>query len=150
MTTEEIKDALRRLGISMRDLADELGVSYDNLRQILSGQRSMTLQLERHIARILGEAKTQLIVVAVDMPEAIAKLWTPGWATLTSEEQQKAAKAAAREISKQLIKLGEESLSEEDLAVLKSINLPGGELPTVGGGAPAGTEPYAREIKPFA
>lgn len=150
MTTEEIKDALRRLGISMRDLAEELGVSYDNLRQILSGQRSMTLQLERHIARILGEAKTQLIVVAVDMPEAIAKLWTPGWSTLTSEEQQKAAKAAACEIAKQLIKLGEESLSEDDLAVLKSINLPGGELPTVGGGAPAETESYAREIKPYA
>lgn len=138
MTTGEIKEAMRTQGISMKEMADELGVSYDSLRQILAGQRSMTLQLERHITRVLGEAKTQLIMVTVDLPEATARLWTPGWSKLNVQEQQKAATAAAQAIVEQLIEKGAQGLGEEDLAALKALNLPGGELPTVGGGEPDG------------
>ena len=127
----------------MKEMADELGVSYDNLRQILAGQRTMTLQLKRHIERVLGEAKTQLIMVTVDLPEVTARLWTPGWSKLNAQEQKKAATAAALAIVEQLIERGAQGLDADDLAALKALNLPGGELPTVGGGAPPGITPDA-------
>lgn len=152
MTTGEIKEAMRTQGISMKEMADELGVSYDSLRQILAGQRSMTLQLERHITRVLGEAKTQLIMVTVDLPEATARLWTPGWSKLNVQEQQKAATAAAQAIVEQLIEKGAQGLGEEDLAALKALNLPGGGAATVGAAAPTGTTSadYGDALAPMA
>ena len=152
MTLEEIKESMARQGITMKGLAETLGVSYDSFRQILAGQRKMTLQLERHIARVLGEMKSQMFIVTVDFPEVAAKLWTPGFSRLNAEDQKKAAIAAAQSIVEILKEKGAGCLSEDELAALENLNLPGGGLPTVGGSAPAGTisEPYPEALAPMA
>ena len=143
---------MSRQGLSMKNLAETLGISYDSLRQILAGQRKMTLQLERHIARVLGEMKSQMFIVTVDFPDVAAKLWTPGFSRLSTEDQKKAALAAAQSIVALLKEKGSGCLSDEELAALENLNLPGGGLPTVGGSAPAGITPeaYPAALAPMA
>lgn len=49
MTNAQIKAAIKAKGYTIKAFADVLGVSYDSLRQTLSGQRTLTEQLRRHI-----------------------------------------------------------------------------------------------------
>lgn len=49
MTHEQIKAAIKEQGYTIKAFARILGVSYDSLRQTLSGQRALTEQLRRHI-----------------------------------------------------------------------------------------------------
>lgn len=55
MTLEEINAEMETRQIKVGQLAEELGVNVNSLRQILAGQRPLTEQLSRHIAHILGQ-----------------------------------------------------------------------------------------------
>lgn len=107
MTIQEIKAEMKRQGLSMHALASKLGVSYDTLRLILSGVRPLKEQLARHIEYVLGVAKTQVLVFTVDLPEATARVWAPGWDKLSAEEKEKAAAAVGQAAADALISKGE-------------------------------------------
>lgn len=125
MTIEQIKAEMKQQGVSLRELADKLGVNYDSLRLILSGVRPLKEQLARHIDFVLGAAKTQVFVFTVDLPEATARVWAPGWEKLTKEEQQKAAAAVGQAAADALVKRGEALLSPHELDQLKEAKMPG-------------------------
>ena len=138
MTIPEIKEALKQQGMSVKELAEKLGMSYTNTRLMLSGARPMSLQIERHIDYILGAAKTQAVMITVDLPETVARVWAPGWETLTEAEQEAAGKAVLEAAADALIKRGASIVAEYE-----GRKQPGGELPTVGGSAPTGTDSAA-------
>ena len=150
MTIQEIKAEMKRQGLSMHALSAKLGVSYDNLRLILSGVRPLKEQLSRHIEYVLGVARTQVIVFTVDLPEATARVWAPGWEKLSTEEKEKAAAAVGQAAADALIARGESLLPPADL--IQQTKQPGGVLPTVGGSAPAGmgSAPYPAPLDDMA
>ena len=143
MTISEIKDALREQGMTVKDLADKLGMSYTSTRLMLSGARPMSVQIERHIDYVLGAAKSQAVIITVDLPEAVARVWAQGWELLTEAEQAVAGKAVVDAAAEALIKRGTAIVADKT---------PGGVLPPVGGGAPAGTEaePYPSPLDDMA
>lgn len=49
MTNEAIKAAIRAKGYTIKAFAEVLGVAYDTLRRVLSGNKPLTEQLRRHI-----------------------------------------------------------------------------------------------------
>lgn len=49
MTNEDIKAAIRAKGYTIKAFAGVLGVAYDTLRRVLSGNKPLTEQLRRHI-----------------------------------------------------------------------------------------------------
>lgn len=49
MTIEDIKAAIRAKGYTLKAFAVILGVAYDTLRRVLSGNKPLTEQLRRHI-----------------------------------------------------------------------------------------------------
>lgn len=143
MTLDEIKTALKAQGLTVKQLAERLGMSYTNTRLMLNGSRPMSEQISRHISFVLGAAKTQMVVVTVDLPDAVARVWAPGWEQLSDEERSTVAHAVAEAALAELVQAGHEVLEEQT-------KQPGGGAATVGAAAPAGTEPYAREITPYA
>ena len=107
MTVEEIKNELRKQGLSVKDLAEKLGMSYTNTRLMLSGARPMSLQIQRHIDYILGAAKSQVVMITVDLPEAVARVWAPGWESLTPEERDLTARTVVQAATDALVARGE-------------------------------------------
>ena len=122
MTISDIKEALKLQGMSVKELAEKLGMSYTNTRLMLSGARPMSLQVERHIAYVLGAAKTQAVMITVDLPEAVARVWAPGWETLTAAEQETAGRAVLEAAADALVKRGAAIVAE-----CEGKKLPGGE-----------------------
>ena len=110
MTVEEIKSELRKQGLSVKDLADKLGMSYTNTRLMLSGARPMSLQIQRHIDYILGASKSQVVMITVDLPDAVARVWAPGWETLSADERDLAARAVVQAATDALVSRGESIL----------------------------------------
>lgn len=106
MTTTKIKAALREQGMSVKDLSDKLGMSYTSVRLMLSGARPMSQQIERHIDYVLGAAKSQTVIITVNLPEAVAKVWVPGWESLTEAEQVVVGKAVVDAAANALINRG--------------------------------------------
>lgn len=151
MTIDEIKAEMKRQDVSLRQLADKLGVNYDSLRLILSGRRALTDQLSRHIAYVLGAAKSQVFVITVDLPEGTARMWAPGFAGLTPEEQKKAAEAAGQAAAELLVRRGSDLLTEEERTRLQEIRPTGGAA-AVDAAPPAGTEavPYPAPLDDMA
>ena len=49
MTPAQIKRAIKEKGYTIKAFAEVLGVSYDNLRKVLSGVNPLSEQLRRHI-----------------------------------------------------------------------------------------------------
>ena len=49
MTNEQIKDAIKAKGYTLKAFSDILGVAYVTLRTSLSGSRTLSEQLRRHI-----------------------------------------------------------------------------------------------------
>lgn len=49
MTPDKIKAAIDNKGYTIKEFSEILGVSYDNLRKVLSGNKPLTKQLSRHI-----------------------------------------------------------------------------------------------------
>lgn len=54
MTNDEISEAIKKKGLSVRCFARMLGVGYCTLRLALKGQRPMSLALRRHSSLLLS------------------------------------------------------------------------------------------------
>lgn len=121
MNVETINKILGSRSGGKKQLAAELGVSYDSLRLILSGKRPLTEQLSRHISYVLGQPKTQAFVYAVNLPEGTAQRWVPGFGALTPEEQQCALEAVAKSVLEELEERGRAALSEADAEQLERL-----------------------------
>lgn len=133
MTIEEIKKELRVQGLSVKELAEKLGMSYTNTRLMLSGARPMSLQIQRHINYILGAAKSQVVMITVDLPEAVARVWAPGWESLTPEEKEVTARKVVQAATDALVSRGEALLEDQ------AKRQPGGGAATMGAAVPTGT-----------
>lgn len=77
MTIDEINSRMDTLKIKVGKLAEDLGVNVNSLRQILAGQRPLTEQLSRHIARILWPQEC-IIVYRVKVGEKKVEELTAG------------------------------------------------------------------------
>ena len=49
MNREQIKAAIKAKGYTIKAFAEILGIAYDTLRRVLSGNKPLTEQLRRHI-----------------------------------------------------------------------------------------------------
>lgn len=56
MTNEELKAAIKAKGYTLKAFAEVLGIAYDTLRRVLSGNKPLTEQLRRHIMLALQVA----------------------------------------------------------------------------------------------
>ena len=59
MTNQELKAAIKAKGYTIEAFAEVLSVSYDSLRQSLSGAKPLTEQLRRHIMLALQASPQQ-------------------------------------------------------------------------------------------
>lgn len=140
MTIEEIKSVLSDRNMTQQQLAEELGISYSSIRQILSGATKLTAQLSRHIEYVLGKRKQQTFIYTVDLPEGTVRSWVPGFETLSPEEQQKTLHAICRNVLAELAAKGAERLTAKERAELQDLIAAGERtLPT-----------YGKELEPYA
>lgn len=121
MTLEQINDELSKQGKHVSELAHELGVNVNALRQILAGQRPLTKQLEKHIQLALGLRKDTLIMFKVEFPDEEVSSWVPGWDKLSDEERRAAVTAIVREAAMLGAKRGWEELSEPEREKLRAL-----------------------------
>lgn len=110
MTIEEIKSVLSDRNMTQQQLAEELGISYSSIRQILSGATKLTAQLSRHIEYVLGKRKQQTFIYTVDLPEGTVQSWLPQHANMSEEEKRQALTAICERIKRDLIAAGERAL----------------------------------------
>lgn len=73
---EEIKNAIKEKGYTVKAFAEILGVAYGTLRHILAGRQSLTEQLRRHIMLALqstpaGESHRVPVSVPLSLPVEI-------------------------------------------------------------------------------
>ena len=71
MTNEQIKDAIKAKGYTLKAFAEVLGVACDTLRRALNGKQPLTEQLRRHILLAL-HAPTEEQRGCLTLPE---KVW---------------------------------------------------------------------------
>lgn len=64
---ERVSEALIVKRITVKAMAEELGISYSTMRRTLSGERSFTIRQIRHVARALS------IKPAILLPEEMAE-----------------------------------------------------------------------------
>ncbi len=108
MTIDEIKAEIKLRGMTQRQLADNLHISYSTIHQIMCGAIKLTPQLSAHIDLYFGRQREQVIIYCVDLPEARCTEFVPGWDTLPPAQQSAAIKAVLRHAADRLIALGAE------------------------------------------
>lgn len=119
MNVDEIKAELKARGMTQQQLADQLKVSYSNIRQIMCGAIRLTPQLAAHIDLLFGRRREQVIVYTIDLPEARCRDYIPDWDTLPPAQQEVALKSILRAAADRLIAIGATISPEE----LKSLGL---------------------------
>lgn len=105
MEITEILTLMDKRGYTRQSLADELGISYDTLRLILSGKRPLTEQLERHIAHVLGKRES-ILVYRVDATAKKVEELTAGKGCKCEKDRVEALQAIIALNMKQLAELG--------------------------------------------
>lgn len=105
MTIDEINARMDTLKIKVGKLAEDLGVNVNSLRQILAGQRPLTEQLSRHIARILWPQEC-IIVYRVKVGEKKVEELTAGKGCATDALRVQAMQGIIAHNMKQLAELG--------------------------------------------
>lgn len=121
MTLEQINAEMAQQKKHVAELARELGVNVNALRQILAGQRSLTKQLEKHIQLALGLRKDTLVMFKVEFPDEEVSSWLPGWDKLSEEERRATVSAIVREVAMLGTKRGWEELSEPEREKLRAL-----------------------------
>lgn len=71
MTTDEIKEEMRKLGLSQVALAEKLGITKDNLNRILSGKQPLTKVLANHIELLLAQPREATLLYKINLTEGI-------------------------------------------------------------------------------
>lgn len=69
MTIDEIKSRMAASGLTCKQLADDLSVNADSLRQILNGNREIKDQLRKHIELLLSQPQYAVLVYKVDLSD---------------------------------------------------------------------------------
>lgn len=105
MTLEQIKAAMKERKMEAPDLAKELGVNVNSLRQILAGQRTLTEQLSRHIAHVLGKSEC-IFVYRVTVADAKVEELTAGRGCTSEKERLEAMKQIVEHNMLELARLG--------------------------------------------
>ncbi len=59
VTNEQLKAAIKAKGYTIKAFAEVLGIAYDTLRRVLSGNKPLTEQLRRHIMLALQVSPQQ-------------------------------------------------------------------------------------------
>lgn len=105
MTLEEINAEMETRQIKVGQLAEELGVNVNSLRQILAGQRPLTEQLSRHISYVLGKRES-ILVYRVQATEKKVEELTAGKGCKCEKDRVEALQAIIALNMKQLVELG--------------------------------------------
>lgn len=105
MTIEEIKKIMDARGMTIRELAQELGMNESGLGEILRGKRKLTDTLSRHIALILGKREA-VLVYTIDIDEKRVKELTAGRGCVTDADHKAAMDAIIHANLQELIRLG--------------------------------------------
>ena len=139
MEIAEILTLMEERGHTRQTLAEELGISYDTLRLILSGKRPLTEQLARHISYVLGKRES-ILVYRVQASEKKVEELTAGKGCKGDKERVEAMQAIIAYNMQQLAELGAQaSWTAEQRAAW---GLEPSRTPAAA--------PYAEEKRPFA
>ena len=139
MTLEEINREISERKKKVSELAEELGVNTNSLRQILAGQRPLTEQLARHISYVLGKRES-ILVYRVQASEKRVEELTAGKGCKGDKERVEAMQAIIAYNMQQLAELGAQaSWTAEQRAAW---GLEPSRTPAAA--------PYAEEKRPFA
>lgn len=121
MTIDEIKAELKARSMTQQQLADQLKVSYSTIRQIMCGATKLTPQLEAHIDLLLNRRREQVILYAIELPDARCREFIPGWDALPPAQQAAALKAVLRAAADRLIAIGATALTPAEQEILKQL-----------------------------
>ena len=105
MEIAEILTLMDERGHTRQTLAEELGISYDTLRLILSGKRPLTEQLARHISYVLGKRES-ILVYRVQASEKRVEELTAGKGCKCDKDRVEAMQAIIAYNMQQLAELG--------------------------------------------
>ena len=119
MTIDEIKAALAERGWTQAQLAEKLHIKTGSLRNILSGQVTLTEQLAAHIELLFKDTQQQLLMYKVTFPDAVCESWLPGWEQLTPEQRKTAIEQVLLKAAEQLAEEYKRKLTGEELELLE-------------------------------
>lgn len=119
MSIQEIKEMMRLRGLTIKSLADMLFVDYNSLRQILSGNRPLTAQLNRHIELALGVVKEEMVIYKVTIPDEVVERVVPNASQLSKAQLEAVLKAVLHKNVAELAEMGAKlEWTEEERAIL--------------------------------
>ncbi len=106
MTIQDIKEQMRVRGLTIKNLADMLFVDYNSLRQILSGKRPLTAQLNRHIELALGIVKEEMVIYKVTIPDEVVERVVPNASQMSKAQLEAVIKAVLLKNVEELAEMG--------------------------------------------
>jgi DNA-binding Xre family transcriptional regulator len=109
MATNRIRQLRLERGLSLTDLANELGISESHLSRVEAGTRGLHLSRMEGLARALGVPLTEIL-------PAQAQSWTPDVAPYTPPKGSFIAKAAANAKTQRMFKVLTGVLSDLGIA----------------------------------
>ncbi len=105
MTLEELKKAVLKKWPTIKECAEELGVSYNTLQSALSGRNPLTKALENHLMLALGKREA-ILVYRVDIDSKKVEELTAGRGCVTEADHREAMNAILHSNLQELIRLG--------------------------------------------
>lgn len=139
MTLEEINREISERKKKVSELAEELGVNTNSLRQILAGQRPLTEQLARHISYVLGKRES-ILVYRVQASEKRVEELTAGKGCKCDKDRVEAMQAIIAYNMQQLAELGEQASWTPEQRAAWGL---GPEVPATGSAYRPPLEPFA-------
>lgn len=105
MTLEELKQAVLKKWPTIKECAEELGVSYNTLQSALSGKNPLTKALKNHLTLALGKREA-IMVYRVDIDTKKVEELTAGRGCVTEADHRAAMNAILHSNLQELIRLG--------------------------------------------
>lgn len=106
MTTDEIKEKMKELGMSQVALAEKLGITKDNLNRILSGKQPLTKVLSNHIELLLSQPREATLLYKVNITEGTVAELLGDRACTVKADRDKALEAIIRHNLVELVEKG--------------------------------------------
>lgn len=106
MSIQDIKEQMKVRGLTIKSLADMLCVDYNSLRQILSGKRTLTAQLNRHIELSLGIVKEEMVIYKVTIPDEVVERVVPNASQMPKAQLEAVIRAVLRKNVEDLAEMG--------------------------------------------
>lgn len=106
MTTDEIKEKMKELGMSQVALAEKLGITKDNLNRILSGKQPLTKVLSNHIELLFSQPREATLLYKVNITEGTVAELLGDRACTVKADRDKALEAIIRHNLVELVEKG--------------------------------------------